>query len=139
MSSPVLAVDMGAKPRVSDHTAQDSLVYIHFAYPPILLTLFLVAFTAHSVVTASKDTTIAVATDQTGPGGKPLPKNSGRSARSKKKEISDFSHARKLLFDFLSVGVILTFVGNAIVVIFHTLICRKNNWWCGQSVAVGLH
>lgn len=137
MTSAVLSAYMDAKPWVSSRTAQDLLLYIHFAYPPLLLALFLVAFTVHSIVTASKDTTIAVSPDQTGPGGKPLPKNTGPSARSKKTEITDFSRARKLLFDLLSVGVILTFVGNAVVVILHALIYRKDNWWCGQSVAVG--
>ena len=136
MSSPVLPVDMDAKAWVSNRTAQDLLVYIHFAYPPVLLTLFLVAFTVHSVATASEDTTITASTDQRGPGGKPLPKNTGPSAHSKKKQISDFSRARKLLFDLLSAGVILTFVGNAVVVILHALIYRKDSWWCGQSVAV---
>ena len=130
-------MDMDARPWVSSRTAQDLLVYIHFAYPPVMLALFLIAFTVHSIATASKDTTIAASTDQTGPGGKPLPKNAGPSARSKKKVISDFSPARKLLFDLLSVGAILTFVGNAVIVILHALIYRKDNWWCGQSVAVG--
>lgn len=137
MASALLSVGTDAKQWVSSGSAQDLLLYVHFAYPPALLALFLVAFTVHSIATASKDTTITASTDQTGPGGKPLPKNTGTSARSKMTEITDFSRARKLLFDLLSVGVILTFVGNAVVVILHALIHRKDNWWCGQSVAVG--
>lgn len=138
MASSVLPVRMDAKQWVSSRPAQHLLLYIHFASPPVLLAFFLVAFTVHSIVTAPKDTTITPATtDQTGPGGKPLPKYTGPSARSKRIKITDFSRARKLLFDLLSVGLILTFVGNAVVVILHALICRKDNWWCGQSVAVG--
>lgn len=137
MASAVPPVGMDSKRWVSSGTAQDLLLYIHFASPPLLLALFLVAFTVHSIATASKDTTVAAATDQTGPGGKPLPKHTGPSARSKRTAITDFSRARKLLFDLLSVGLILTFLGNAAVVILHALIDRKDNWWCGQSVAVG--
>lgn len=137
MASAVLPVGMDAKQWVSSRPAQHLLLYIHFASPPVLLAFFLVAFTVHSIVTAPKDTTITPATDQTGPGGKPLPKYTGPSARSKRTKITDFSRPRKLLFDLLSVGLILTFVGNAVVVILHALICRKDNWWCGQSVAVG--
>ena len=123
-----------SKPWVSNKTAQDILVYIHFSSPIILLAFFLIAFTAHSIVTASKDDVVQPDANQTGPGGKPLPQ------KTRGKPIAkplDFSRARKLAFDWLSAGAVATFLGNAVVVILHAVIKRKDNWWCGESVAVG--
>lgn len=124
-------------PWASRRTAQSILVYIHFASPIVLLVVFLVAFTAHSIATASKDAVVPAPPDQTGPGGKPLPQKSSASAKARREEQTlDFSPARKLLFTWLSVGTILTFVGNSIVVILHAVLDRVDHWWCGESVAV---
>lgn len=113
------------------------LVYIHFASPIILLAFFLLAFTAHSIATASKDAIIQPSTEQTGPGGKPLPQNISSSIKARRENRAlDFSPARKLLFIWLSVGTTLTFVGSATVVILHAVLARKDGWWCGESVAV---
>ena len=125
------------RPWAIRHAAQNILVYIHFTSPIILLTFFLVAFVAHGIATASKDVIVVVSKDQTGPGGKPLPQDNSASVQAKRtKQTLDLSPARKLLFVCLSVGTILTLVGNAVVVVLHAVLDRKNNWWCGQSVAV---
>lgn len=108
-------------------------MYTHFSSPIILLALFLIAFTAHSIITSSKDAVVQPSTSRTGPGGKPLP---NKAKETRRKNVLDFSHARKLLFVWLSVGVIVTFVANAAVVILHAVLDRKENWWCGESVAV---
>ena len=129
-----------AKSWVSHKTAQNILVYTHYSSPIILLAFFLLAFTAYSIVTASSDAVIHPSPDQTGPGGKPLPQKFAPSAKEKlEKNASDFSRGRRLLFEWLSVGTILTFVGNAVVVILHALLDREDNWWCGESVAVRLY
>ncbi len=113
------------------------LVYIHFASPIILLAFFLFVFTAHSIATASKNVVVRSSKQQTGPGGKPLPQYISPSAKAQReKQNLDFSPARKLLFTWLSVGAILTFVGNAIGVILHAVFYRSERWWCGESVAV---
>ena len=117
--------------------AQDIMIYTHYASPIILLVFFLVAFTAHSILTASKEDIIQAAPSQTGPGGKPLPRTSSPTAKAaREKKQLDFSPSRKLLFTWLSVGVVLTFLGNAATVIVHALLNRKDNWWCGQAVVV---
>ncbi|KAL9010251.1 MAG: hypothetical protein Q9173_004796 [Seirophora scorigena] len=121
------------RPVASNKPAQDVLVYVHFSSPIILLFCFLLAFTAHSIASASTDTSVKSPGDQTGPGGKPLP-SSKKAPR--KQDVLDFSPARKLLFNWLSVGTIATFVGSAVAVISHTLVNRKDNWWCGQSTAI---
>ncbi len=126
-----------SRPWVSKSAAQEVLLYTHFSYPIILLAVFLIAFTAHSVLTASKDATVAACPDQTGPGGKPLPRNTAPSAKEQlQKQALDFSPRRKLVFHWLSLGIVVTFVGNAANVIFHALYKREDNWWCGESVAV---
>lgn len=127
---------MGSTQWVADGTARDILYYTHFSYPPVLLAIFLIVFTAHSVITASKDAPEADSTDLVGPGGKPLPKSTGSAARAKQKSIIDFTPGAKFIFDWLSVAVILTIIGNAAVVILHALIKRKHDWWCGQHFAV---
>ena len=122
---------------VSNSATREVLVYSHFSYPIILLAVFLVAFTAHSVLTASKEDTVSASPDQTGPGGKPLPRNTAPSAKKKlQRQALDTSPRRKLLFHWLSLGVVVTFVCNAVNVVFHALYKRKDNWWCGESVAV---
>lgn len=124
---------LAVTPWVSNRTAQDILVYTHFSSPIILLALFLIAFTAHSIITSEDVAVVEPSTSRTGPGGKPLPPNTKGKRR---KNALDFSHARKLLFIWLSVGVSVTFVANAGVVILHAVLKREENWWCGESVAV---
>lgn len=117
--------------------AQDIMVYTHYASPIILLIFFLVAFTAHSILTAPKEDVVQAKPSQTGPGGKPLPRTSSPTVKAaREKEALDFSPSRKLLFTWLSVGVVLTFLGNAATVIVHAVLDRKDNWWCGQAVVV---
>lgn len=130
-------LNQALRPRSTQHAAQNILVYIHYASPIILLGFFLVAFVAHSIATASRDVIVLVSKGHTGPGGKPLPENESASARARReKQALDFSPARKLLFICLSAGNILSFVGNSIVVVLHAVFSRKDNWWCGESVAV---
>ena len=122
------------RPWVSNHTAQRILAYTHYASPIILLALFLTAFTTYSIVTAPTTTVTHPSTDQAGPGGKPLPK---KKTRSCKNTVGlDFSPARKRLFIGLLVGVILTLIASAAVVITHSLWDREANWWCGEAAAV---
>ncbi|KAL8907517.1 MAG: hypothetical protein Q9171_005832 [Xanthocarpia ochracea] len=122
------------RPAKSNRTAQTILVYVHFGSPIILILFFLIAFTAHSIATASVDTTVKDPQGQTGPGGKPLPRKPRKTPQGN--NGLDFSPARKLLFNWLSVGTIATFVANAVVVITHALVDREENYWCGQSVAI---
>ena len=118
------------------------LVYTHFTSPLILLCFFLGLLTTHGIVTTPKDVVTRASSQATGPGGKPLPQKASPSAKSKarrEKEDLDVSPARKLLFIWLAVGVILSFVGNAVVVIIQAVLYRKDHWWCGKSVAVLHH
>lgn len=116
---------------------QGIMVYTHYASPIILLVFFLVAFTAHSILTASKEDVVQAQTGQTGPGGKPLPRNSSPMAKAaRESKALDFSPSRKLLFIWLSAGGVLTFLGNVVTVIVHALLDRKDHWWCGQAVVV---
>jgi hypothetical protein len=104
----------------------------------LLLLLFVVAFVTNGVLTAepsadSKEPLL------TGPGGKPLP----RSAKKKKAEeelikrqLQDFSYARKLVFYYLSAGVIGTFIASGTNVIIHALTEREKGWWCGENAVV---
>lgn len=123
-------------PWVSNTRAQTILTYVHSAYPIILFAFFLSAFTVHSILTAPKDDIVQTAPDRTGPGGKPLPRNPSPSAKKGKQKELDFSPARKLVFDWISIGVVLTFVANSVIVIVHALVDKRHEWWCGQSAVV---
>jgi hypothetical protein len=114
------------------------LDFLHFHFPWVLLLLFMVAFVANSVASAesSADTAGPVVT---GPGGKPLPrptkKREEEQERLRRKRL-DFSPLRKLVFYYLSAGVILTFVANATNIVIHALTKRADGWWCGEPTAV---
>lgn len=123
---------------VSEETAQAVLKYLHFAYPLILLVFFITTFTIHSIIASNRQSAhdrAEASEEQTGPGGKPLPKkkavNGGGNA-----EVLDFSRPRKLLFEWLSLAAALTFVGNAVTVVAHALYSRSEQWWCGQATVV---
>jgi hypothetical protein len=128
----MLRSDPVSDPWLSAKIASRILLYIHFAYPVVLLVFFLVAFTANSIITASP---VAELSNSNGPGGKPLP--ASRTAvglGGPRKSQVEVSPLRKTLFSWLSVAVIVSFIGNAINVIVHSL--TERGWWCGESVAV---
>ena len=116
------------------HGVRKALVYLHYSYPIILLVVFLLGVMIYSIATASKEVATS-APIQTGPGGKPLPKNK-KTKKAKAKEPEEFSAVARGLFNWLTVGVILTFLADAALVCLHALIDRKENWWCGKPVAV---
>jgi hypothetical protein len=109
----------------------------HFNYPWILLVIFLTAFVTNSILSAEPSTE-SIEPVVTGPGGKPLPRSSkkAKEAKEKKKKLKDFTPGRKLLFIWLSAGVITTFVANAVNIVVHALTKRENGWWCGEATAV---
>jgi len=93
---------------------------------------FLAAFTANSIWTASE---LAESPTSNGPGGKPLPaKKNTDSLRKLRKQQLEVGPLQKAVFNWLSIAVIATFVGNAVNVIVHAL--TERGWWCGESVAV---
>ncbi len=120
----------------SSSVVQSTLKVLHYASPLILLFFFLFAFTLRSVWTASTTNNLTPSSAHTGPGGKPLPKKTPQLDKKSTTSL-DFSRSRKLLFDWLSVAAATTFVANAINVIAHALIHRRDGWWCGKSVVVG--
>lgn len=120
---------------VAELQGQDILIYVHYSYPIILFVFFLAATTAYAVLTTSKDEVVQAALDQTGPGGKPLPRTTSPGAKEKTQEVIDCSPSTKL-FTWISVAAILPFLGDAIIAIVHALVNKVNRWWCGDSVMV---
>jgi hypothetical protein len=131
----MLALIIFSAPWFHEKAAQKALRILQFAYPIVLLFFFIFAFTARSVWAATSDN----ANDeqppmiQYGPGGKPLPIRANSYRRVVPR---DFSRSRKLVFEWLSAGMCLTWMGNAAVVIVHSLYNRKEQWWCGQAPTV---
>ena len=125
---------MSALPWVSHSAAQRTVVWLHYASPIILLFLFLVAFMVSSIRAAPRETKSNEPVLR-GPGGKPLPQNK-RGKSEPKPQLPEFSPARRILFNWISLGAAITFVANAVAVILHALVGRKDGWWCGEHAAV---
>lgn len=116
-------------------TLHKAVRVLQYAYPIVLLFFFLAAFTARSILSSNSNTNIAKTT-QTGPGGKPLPATDPTRNFVKRKVGDDVTQSQKRVFEWLSLTAALTFVANAINVIVHALIKRKEHWWCGQHTVV---
>ena len=121
--------------------AESIIYYTHFTYPIALLVLFITSLAVDGIVSSSTDSTISSSGTSTpavtGPGGKPLPKNNRINRAGKSR--TGFSHTKKLLFCYLSVGLVASFICNAVNIIVHALADRDKGWWCGESTAVSIY
>lgn len=112
--------------------ARELLDYLRTWYPVLLLVVFVVAFITNTVVIARKANRSDA--QNVGPGGRPLPRRSRSSSALKKTQ--GFSHTVKQCFNWLSVGILLTFLADATIYIAHVAIARSEQWWRGQSVVI---
>ena len=119
-------------------TEQDLLDVVQLHYAWVLFVVFIAAFVTN-VILAAEPSSEAKGPVLLGPGGKPLPPSFARKnkeERERRKKLKDFSRGRKLLFLYLSVGLLATFVVNAINIIIHALSKSENGWWCREATAV---
>lgn len=124
----------------SPGTAYWILHYVQYAYPLVLLVVFLTAFVAHSIISSPSNQSVTSRSTLTGPGGKPLPPTSRPPSNGPPVPTNDgFGKTRSLLFCWLSVGLIGTFVGNIVNIVVHAVSERKEGWWCGEAPAVCSH
>ena len=106
------------------------------AYPAILLVIFIATFIYHGI-RASPDNGIVTIQALRGPGGRPLPIR--RKSANQVKEaaaVKDLSPGIKAIFKISQVVVILTFLGNAAILLFEVLLDRKEQWWPGKNAVV---
>ncbi|KAJ6131446.1 hypothetical protein N7523_001906 [Penicillium sp. IBT 18751x] len=113
------------------HAALELLEYLRTCYPIFLLLLFVVAFVANTMLTASNSSQNE--TQRMGPGGRPLPK---RSQTGSFRKTQGFSMTVKRVFNWLSVAVLVTYLADAIIYITHVMVARSEHWWRGQSVVI---
>ncbi|KAH7092642.1 hypothetical protein FB567DRAFT_242581 [Paraphoma chrysanthemicola] len=118
-------------------TLRSIVVVLQYAYPIVMLLFFLVAFTVRSIAATNSNTNIAKPTT-TGPGGKPLPATDPTRNFVKKTIHDDVTQTQKRLFEWLSLATALTFIGNSVLVIAHSLVMKKEHWWAGKSVVIYL-
>ena len=129
-------LELSSTIRFNGTTTEVLLDITHFNYPWILLLVFLAAFVTHSVLTAESPSE-TIESVVTGPGGKPLPRSAKKLKEAKDKiKLKDFSPGRKLIFVWLSAGVITTFAASATNIVVHALTRREDGWWCGEATAV---
>lgn len=106
------------------------------AYPAILLVIFVAAFVYHGVNAAPDDVTVKIDAMR-GPGGRPLPIR--RKSANQVKEaaaVKDLAPGIKAVFKISQAIVILTFLGNAAILLFEILLDRKNEWWPGKNAVI---
>jgi hypothetical protein len=119
-------------------TETDLLDVVHLHYAWVLFVVFIAAYVTN-IILAAEPSSEAKGPVLLGPGGKPLPRSVARKKkeeRERRKKLKDFSRGRKLLFLYLSIGLLATFVVNAINIIIHALTKSENGWWCGEATAV---
>ncbi|KAI9371655.1 hypothetical protein BJX61DRAFT_16878 [Aspergillus egyptiacus] len=116
------------------HVMQAFLDHLRISYPILLLVVFASSFVASSIV-AARNVNRNTPALQTGPGGRPLPKRS-RSTVAVVKAPQKFSQNATLCFKWLSLGILVTFVAEAAIVVAHVMIARSEQWWCGQAVVI---
>ncbi|EMD88467.1 hypothetical protein COCC4DRAFT_205262 [Bipolaris maydis ATCC 48331] len=110
---------------------------LQYAYPIVMLVVFLAAFTTRSIAASKSNTNIAKPTT-TGPGGKPLPATDPTRNFVKRTQHDHVTHAQKRLFEWLSLATAFTFVGNSVLVVAHALVEKQQHWWAGKAVVIYL-
>ncbi|KAI2792639.1 ABC transporter aclQ [Penicillium oxalicum] len=114
------------------HAALELLEYLRICYPIFLLLLFAVAFIANAMVAARRST--SQESVRMGPGGRPLPKRHRNATPAP--IAKEFSPTAKRFFNWLSVGVLVTFLIDATIFILHVMQARSEHWWRGQSAVI---
>jgi hypothetical protein len=117
-------------------TAHKILRTVHVAYPIILLVFYLVVATTFSILNSKSEDNGSEDSKQAGPGGKPLPKKSPTRRMTNSSQRNEFSHSRKLFFQWTSIGIVFSFIGNIVIVILHALVEQEERYWCGQAMTV---
>ena len=56
--------------------------------------------------------------------------------KSDASQSAEFTRPRRLLLEWLSVGVVFSLTANIIIVLVHALVARKEKWWCGEAPTV---
>ena len=92
--------------------ARELLDYLRTWYPVLLLVVFVVTFITNTIVIARKANRSDA--QNVGPGGRPLPRRSRSSSALEKTQ--GFSQTVKQCFNWLSVGILLTFLDRKSVV-----------------------
>ncbi|KAJ4520079.1 ATP-binding cassette-type vacuolar membrane transporter Hmt1 [Exophiala dermatitidis] len=107
------------------------------AYPAIVLVIFVAAFITYGIKTAPNDGDKVQIHPMRGPGGRPLPIRR-RSANQVKTAaaVTDVSPTTKTAFRIGQASVILTFLVNAGLILFQTVLNRDEEWWPGQNAVI---
>ena len=122
----------------SQETIRQTLERTRIAAPAVVLVVFLAAFITHGVINAPPGDDVEVQA-RSGPGGRPLPKRRQSSQQVKEAaKVRDFSPSVKLLFNWLGLSALLTFLINAILITTQTILFFRHRWWPGQAAVVSV-
>jgi ATP-binding cassette, subfamily B, vacuolar membrane transporter HMT1/ACLQ len=114
-------------------TARSLLFALQIASPIALLLAFVTAFIVCSILSARQ---LAPAKNTAcGPGGRPLPTRT-RSTMAILKDRQNVSPRFRLVFQGLSLAVLVTFLVDAAINVSHAILYRSQHWWRGQATVV---
>jgi ATP-binding cassette, subfamily B, vacuolar membrane transporter HMT1/ACLQ len=119
------------------------LQYTQFAYPLILLFVFIAAFTGYSIAASSAAKKHAGRySGSSTPDSQQNGQNGHATGPSRAVKVTlpvvELNPLRKAVIQWAVIGVLATFVGNAANVIIHALYFRKEHWWCGEAPVVSV-
>ena len=120
--------------------ARDVLDYAQITSPILLFAIFVVAFLTNNILEARKAQKLAgdITPPVLGPGGRPLPMRMKSSSKidACTKDGLNFSDATSLFFTSLTTVLMITFLGNFVVILAQTILYSDYHWWCGQAPIV---
>lgn len=105
-------------------------------YPAILLIIFFAIFVYNGIKASPDDGKVTIQAMR-GPGGRPLPiRRKSANQVMDAAAVKDLPPGLKTVFKLSQVIVILTFLGNAAILLFEILLDRKAQWWPGKNAVV---
>ena len=129
-----------SEPWTTNSTIRVVLTYTRYLTPLLLLTVFSAVFVARSILEARRAP----------PPLRGQSKHAGQKSKGPSRAISpgskgplnksllDFGSGKKVFFIVANFLLLLTFVGNIVIVLTHAVSESQDGYWCEQAYVVGL-
>jgi hypothetical protein len=116
---------------------RQTITALQYAYLIVVLVFLLTAPTVRSIAAINSNDDIAKPTT-TGPGGKPPPVTDSTRNLVKGTIHDDVTQTQKRVFEWVSLATAMTFIGNSVLVITHSLVMEKGAL-VGRETRRGTH
>ena len=114
------------------------LQYFRISYPIVVLVVFFFVFILHSSNVAKQNEAGNIGdAAHIGPGGKRLPKRTRVMMMVARELPVELARKKsKAVFLWLTILLLFTYVGDAVLDMTHVMVAKSQQWWCGQAVVV---